>query len=137
MKESIEQCSVTEVKITFKSSVSFARKRKKKQPKTWHKLVTAQPSNNNVVHMVLSIFLIKLDFTGFFCFVFSQHFLQPSNLEVSSLMFSVLWNSSDFLTFWVGHFLVPRTLTFKMRLSTNLYLHENGNSFSYLSMASH
>lgn len=90
MKESIEQCSVTEVKVTFKSSVSFARKRKKKQPKTWHKLVTAQPSNNNVVHMVLSIFLVKLDFTGFFCFVFSQHFLQPSNLEVSSLMFSVL-----------------------------------------------
>lgn len=115
----------------------FWPKKKKKQPKTWHKLVTAQPSNNNIVHMVLSIFLIKLDFTGFFCFVFSQHFLQPSNLEVSSLMFSVLWNSSDFLTFWGGHFLVPRTLTFKMRLSTNLYLHENRNSFSYLSMASH
>ena len=29
MKESIEQCSVTEVKVTFKSSVSFDQKRKK------------------------------------------------------------------------------------------------------------
>lgn len=44
----------------------FWPKKKKKQPKTWHKLVTAQPSNNNIVHMVLSIFLIKLDFTVFF-----------------------------------------------------------------------
>lgn len=79
----------------------WPKKKKKKQPKTWHKIVTAQPFNNNIVHMVLSTFLIKLDFTGFFVFVFSQHFLQPSNLEVSSLMFSVLWNSSDFLTFWV------------------------------------
>lgn len=66
MKESIEQCCVTEVKVTCKSSVSFDQKRKKKQPKTWHKLGTAQPSNNNIVHMVLSIFLIKLDFTVFF-----------------------------------------------------------------------
>ena len=90
MKESIEQCSVTELKVTFKSSLSFDQKRKKKQPKTWHKIVTAQPSNNNIVHMLLSIFLIKLDLTVFFCFIFSQHFLQLNNLEVSSLMFSVL-----------------------------------------------
>ena len=46
MKESIDKCSVTEVKVTFKSSVSFDQKRKKKQLKTWHKIVTAQPSNN-------------------------------------------------------------------------------------------
>ena len=33
MKECIEQCSVTEVKVTFKSSVSFDQKRKKNNQK--------------------------------------------------------------------------------------------------------
>ena len=83
MKESIEQCSVPEVKVTFKSSRSFDQKRKKTL-KTWHKIVTAQPFNSSIVHMVLLTFLIKLDF-NIFLFVFSQHFLQASNLEVSGL----------------------------------------------------